>query len=584
MHESLWRRWWWWWLQWGCMAAAVRAAAAGSGQGQCEVLDLSLQPAEYPLPTNLTLRPSVSGWQLNFTLQEGQAAPAACVRLKEEAARVQVLLYEKDCVSGEVTEYSYLSRSLVPPHAWTSLALHVQNKTVVITPPHDDDIPLSASRSLARHALQVTLTQDVEVAVGCSVSCPLHTHISKGVMKKVQEWRQGKLYFYFLPGQSFDKLHYEVACKQPDAFRRKVDISPGRGAAAGAWHLVQLEQRDNRAEVFLNSRLLEEILLPPSCTASMHVIWTVGDASFGFNCKPEAAQGDQRNPDGADPTTTPTSPRQSTDSGMGIGVAIGVAIGICCTGLFVVVMWFTYYRRKSPPTESQPFDGPVNYTSLLQNDSARNGRATPPGTQPTQAQQTTQGPQPTHSIAPQTNTRATDTDAHQNSPSQTEEALQTMKRTTASQTDTHITSTDTPDTKWPRSDKASQTEKLIAATRTGTADASLARSHEHQARQAACDKPQHTYPSRHSRRGTQKDKYNTWSPDTQETRSSVLPFPDGPLGSDGDKPTALPIMHRYKTFRMRPFSDSGVKEVASPDEEHLLATEQMIAEDSTDEA
>ncbi|XP_045118189.1 uncharacterized protein LOC123508516 [Portunus trituberculatus] len=487
MREFLWR---WVWLLWVCLAAV---AAAVSGKGQCEVLDLSLEPAVYPLPTNLTLRPGVSGWQLNFTLLDGQAAPVACVRLKEVGIKVQVMLYDKDCVTNKLIQYHYLERSQVPPHNWTSLALHVKNKTVVITPPNGYTVTLNANTSPVHHALQVSLAQNVEVAVGCRISCPLHTHASQGVRKKVQEWRRGKLHFSFLPGPSFDNLHYEVNCTtQHKPFSQKVDIKPGPG-----WNQVQLEQQDTRAEVFLNNRLLEELLLPDTCIDTIHVIWMVGDASFGFKCVPEALH-----LLGADATATPAPPSIST--GAAVGITIGTLLLVEVLGcVFIVLVIYCYLKSRTRPT---PHSGDqVTYTSVDQSEPVRNGRVTPPDTQPSQAPmspgvspsendpppairlaQDTQafqnkGAPPSeedppiftqagvsdtlhtpisHSQAPQTNTHSTDTDAHHDSLSQTEDASQTLKRTAASQPSTRTIGTNTNNIQ-SRSEKASQTAPHI---------------------------------------------------------------------------------------------------------------------------
>lgn len=277
------------------MVARV-APAASAGQGQCEVLDLSLWSTYYSLPTNLTIKPTAPGWSLDFALALGEGSPTACVRMEQKQSTVRLLLYKGDCKDGNLMDYNFLNNVSVLPHAWTSLALDVKRNSVLVKGPGADPIPLKATiSSLPRDSLHVTVAQGVEAAVGCRVNCPQYRRASEGIDKRknVMNSQQDDVLFYFRPGKEFVRLEYEVSCTTVlghKVFMSIADIVPPDHLPRGLWHLVELQRLGGVAEVRLNYKLLKQKEFPHSCTFNEHIIRVMGDSLFSFSCNPTSGE------------------------------------------------------------------------------------------------------------------------------------------------------------------------------------------------------------------------------------------------------------------------------------------------------
>lgn len=301
MREALWRRGLWW----VCLAATARVAAldvaAGEvaravtkseGHGNCEVLNLSGTSTPYSLPTSLTVRPRDAGWQLDFTLERSEAIPV-CARLENKQGRLRITLRGESCDDGKVEDYNYLEVS-APLGYWISLKVDVADKMVIVSGQdgrntsvmtHGPPLPRDGPR------LVLTRTRDVEVAVGCSISCPGYRHASEGKDKRknVKDWSENKVQFYFRPGNEFVKLEYEVACTTslgPTVFPLSADIKLDRTLPLHLWHLVDLHHDGGLVEVTLDQNPLEKKTLDESCTFKKHTIRVMGDGVFSFSCNP----------------------------------------------------------------------------------------------------------------------------------------------------------------------------------------------------------------------------------------------------------------------------------------------------------
>ena len=156
--------WQWWCLLWICLVVSANMAVLAAGQGQCEVLDSNIQPS-FSLPKNITLKPIAPGWLLDITLWK-ETLLVNCVRLQEVESRIQVTLFNGDCLDGIMKDYSYLSATSVPPHAWTTIILEGKNDTLLVTALSSISILLKTDNWLPSHnVFHVTMAKGVEVAV-----------------------------------------------------------------------------------------------------------------------------------------------------------------------------------------------------------------------------------------------------------------------------------------------------------------------------------------------------------------------------------------------------------------------------------
>ena len=287
MREAVWRR-----CLWGlCLVAVAAAAAAELAAGQqaaCEVLDSRVQ-STFPLPTNLTLRPSGRQWQVDFVLQQTDQRSTVCVNVKQNTSIVRLKLIEGTCGGGIMIDYGYIKGVNVLPHAWTTLSVEVRDNEVLVASSGSAPVALQGGDTpLPRDALQVVgAAQGVKVAVGCRVNCPHYNYSSdRGQKMNVLVTQQEDVLFYFRPGEHFTRLQYVVECATPKNIFKYHHITDIKPPLPGRWYVVGLQHRSGVARLTLNYERHEERHLPQHCVFTRHTVRMEGQALFSFSCNP----------------------------------------------------------------------------------------------------------------------------------------------------------------------------------------------------------------------------------------------------------------------------------------------------------